>query len=98
MKKALSLILSIPVYLYRVMIAPFLPKVCRHVPSCSTYMLDALKLHGPFTGFIMGINRIMRCWPGGTHGFDPVPLVKIRRYKPLTGIFKRHPSCNRLKV
>jgi hypothetical protein len=93
MKHILSFIISVPVHIYRYMIAPLLPKVCRHVPSCSQYMLDALKIHGPLTGFLMGINRIFRCRPGGTHGFDPVPLFRFRRYKPL----KRFPKYNRLK-
>jgi len=56
-------------------------------------MLDALKIHGPFYGVIMGTGRIMRCRPGGTHGYDPVPVIRFRRYKP----FKRWKSDNRLK-
>jgi putative component of membrane protein insertase Oxa1/YidC/SpoIIIJ protein YidD len=47
-------------------------------------MLDALKKHGPFTGFLLGADRIIRCRPGGTHGFDPVPLFRFKRYKPFT--------------
>jgi len=38
-------------------------------------MLDALKIHGPFYGLIMGTGRIFRCRPGGTHGYDPVPII-----------------------
>jgi putative component of membrane protein insertase Oxa1/YidC/SpoIIIJ protein YidD len=56
-------------------------------------MLDALTLHGPFYGFLMGLNRILRCRPGGTHGYDPVPLFRFRTFEP----FKRYPSGNRLK-
>jgi hypothetical protein len=47
-------------------------------------MLDALKIHGPFSGLIMGI---------GTHGYDPVPVIRFRRYKP----FKKWKTENRLK-
>jgi putative component of membrane protein insertase Oxa1/YidC/SpoIIIJ protein YidD len=60
-------------------------------------MLDALKLYGPFTGFAMGLNRILRCRPGGTHGYDPVPLFRFSRYKPVAGLFKRYKTENRLK-
>jgi len=60
-------------------------------------MLDALKLHGPFTGFILGLNRILRCRPGGTHGYDPVPLFLFRRYKYLSGLLKGYKKENRLK-
>jgi putative component of membrane protein insertase Oxa1/YidC/SpoIIIJ protein YidD len=56
-------------------------------------MLDALRIHGPFIGFAMGTNRILRCRPGGTHGYDPVPLIRFRRYKH----FSRFEKCNRLK-
>jgi len=56
-------------------------------------MLDALKIHGPVYGFAMGLNRILRCRPGGTHGFDPVPKFRFRHYNPL----KKFPAGNRLK-
>jgi putative component of membrane protein insertase Oxa1/YidC/SpoIIIJ protein YidD len=60
-------------------------------------MLDALQMHGPFTGIIIGTGRILRCRPGGTHGYDPVPLFRFRRYKPFAGLFCRFESENRLK-
>jgi len=56
-------------------------------------MLDALKIHGPFIGFAMGTDRILRCRPGGTHGYDPVPLFRFKRYRP----FIKYASGNRLK-
>jgi len=60
-------------------------------------MLDALRLHGPIFGFFMGLNRILRCRPGGTHGYDPVPLIRIKRYKPVSSLFNRYRKENRLK-
>jgi putative component of membrane protein insertase Oxa1/YidC/SpoIIIJ protein YidD len=60
-------------------------------------MLDALKIYGPFTGFIMGTGRIFRCRPGGTHGYDPVPLFRFRRYRPISEKFRRREKENRLK-
>lgn len=90
---ALSFLLSVPVYIYRYTISPFLRPSCRHIPSCSQYMLDALKIHGPFYGFAMGLNRILRCRPGGTHGYDPVPLFRFKKYNGR----KRYSKCNRLK-
>jgi putative membrane protein insertion efficiency factor len=96
-KRALSFILSLPVLIYRYSISPFLRPSCRHVPTCSQYMLDALKLYGPFEGVIMGAGRILRCRPGGTHGYDPVPLYRFRRYQPFSEIFIRREKENRLK-
>lgn len=92
-----SFILSVPVYFYRYSISPFLRPSCRHLPSCSQFMLDALKLHGPFYGLIMGTGRILRCRPGGTHGYDPVPIIRFRRYKPIVSIFCKWEKENRLK-
>jgi putative component of membrane protein insertase Oxa1/YidC/SpoIIIJ protein YidD len=60
-------------------------------------MLDALKMHGPVTGLIIGTGRILRCRPGGTHGYDPVPLFRIRRYRPLLSLFAGWKRDNRLK-
>jgi putative membrane protein insertion efficiency factor len=93
LNKVFSFILSIPVYFYKYAISPYLRPACRHIPSCSQYMLDALRIHGPVTGFLLGTNRILRCRPGGTHGYDPVPLFRFKRYK----LFKRYKKCNRLK-
>ncbi|HZK62154.1 MAG TPA: membrane protein insertion efficiency factor YidD [Anaerovoracaceae bacterium] len=70
---------------------------CRHFPTCSQYMLDALKMHGPLGGLLLGTGRILRCRPGGTHGYDPVPLFRFRRYKPLSTIFCGWEKENRLK-
>ena len=93
----LSFLLSVPVFIYSYSISPFLRPSCRHIPSCSQFMLDALKLHGPFYGLIMGTGRILRCRPGGTHGYDPVPLFRFRRYQPFLSFFSRNKKENRLK-
>ncbi len=97
-KNVLAFILSLPVLFYRGAISPFLSPSCRHVPTCSQYMLDALKIHGPFTGLLLGTGRILRCRPGGTHGYDPVPLFRFRRIGPYCDIFHRREADNRLKV
>jgi putative membrane protein insertion efficiency factor len=96
-RRILVFFLSLPVIVYRYSISPFLRPSCRHVPSCSQFMLDALKIHGPLTGLLMGTGRILRCRPGGTHGYDPVPLFRFRRYKPFTTLHSRIESENRLK-
>ena len=54
-------------------------------------------MHGPLTGFVISTDRILRCRPGGTHGYDPVPGFIFRRYRP-AGMSPRRPQrCNRLK-
>ncbi|HUX55825.1 MAG TPA: membrane protein insertion efficiency factor YidD [Bacteroidales bacterium] len=93
----LSFLLSLPVLFYRYSISPFLRPSCRHVPSCSQYMLEALKKHGPYKGLQIGTGRILRCRPGGTHGYDPVPLFHFRKYRPFLSLFSCWDKENRLK-
>ena len=96
-KKLFVFILSLPIYIYRYSISPYLRPACRHEPSCSQYALDALKIHGPLKGLLLGTSRILRCRPGGTHGWDPVPLIWIKRYKPWSTWSGLWETCNRLK-
>ncbi len=46
---------------------------CRHLPTCSAYMDEAIARHGLWAGGFMGLARLCRCQPFGTAGFDPVP-------------------------
>jgi putative membrane protein insertion efficiency factor len=46
---------------------------CRHLPTCSSYMDEAIARHGLWAGGFMGLARLCRCQPLGTAGFDPVP-------------------------
>jgi uncharacterized protein len=55
------------------LISPLLPKTCRYYPTCSQYAIEALKIHGPVIGLLLGTKRIFSCHPWGGHGFDPVP-------------------------
>lgn len=49
------------------------PSPCRHVPSCSTYAVEALQVHGAVKGSWLAAKRLGRCHPWGTQGYDPVP-------------------------
>jgi uncharacterized protein len=72
-KLGISWILILLVKFYQYSISPLIPRSCRHVPTCSQYTIEALKIHGPLKGLYLGIHRILRCHPWGTHGYDPVP-------------------------
>jgi len=52
------------------------PSPCRHIPSCSSYALEAIETHGALRGVWMGTKRLGRCHPWGTSGYDPVPERK----------------------
>jgi len=66
---ALRLLLRV----YQVTLSALLGRQCRHLPTCSEYMDDALVRHGIWAGGWMGTARICRCNPWGTHGLDFVP-------------------------
>ena len=70
--KIIAGLVSIPIYLYRFLIAPLLPRACRFYPSCSQYALDALFACGPFKGLSLTLLRLSRCHPYHPGGFDPV--------------------------
>jgi len=51
---------------------------CRFTPSCSEYALEALRLHGAWTGGWLALKRLGRCHPWGGCGEDPVPQCTPR--------------------
>lgn len=59
--------------LYRYTLSAFMGRNCRHLPTCSEYTGQAIWTFGFWPGGWMGLSRIWRCRPGGTHGYDPLP-------------------------
>ncbi len=72
-------VLLLPIVAYRRWISPALPARCRFYPSCSTYALEALTVHGAARGSALTIWRLLRCQPFHPGGYDPVPPPKRRR-------------------
>ena len=58
---------------YRLLLSPLLGPCCRHQPTCSEYMIEALKVHGLMRALRLGGWRLLRCNPWGTSGYDPIP-------------------------
>lgn len=73
LQKIFIIILIKLIRFYQVAISPWLGKNCRYQPTCSQYMLEALKVHGLYKGVFLGIKRILSCHPWGGNGYDPVP-------------------------
>ena len=57
---------------YQVCVSPLLPCTCRFEPTCSEYMIEALRRKGPLRGLLLGIYRLLRCNPLCRGGYDPV--------------------------
>jgi len=58
---------------YQFAISPYVGSNCRHSPTCSNYMIGSIREWGPAKGFWIGMKRLLKCHPGGSSGFDPVP-------------------------
>jgi putative membrane protein insertion efficiency factor len=66
-------VLCIIIRAYQMLLSPLLIGGCRHWPTCSNYASEALQLHGIWRGGRLSLNRLRRCHPGGSFGYDPVP-------------------------
>ena len=67
---------------YRREVSPSRPPCCRFIPTCSTYALEAVEVHGALKGGALAVWRVLRCHPFHREkGFiyDPVPPKKIKR-------------------
>lgn len=73
MKNPFTLLLFGIIRLYQLLISPFIGRHCRYYPTCSSYMMQAVKKYGLLKGGWMGIKRIGRCSPWHPGGHDPVP-------------------------
>jgi len=58
---------------YQVTASPFFGPCCRYAPSCSSYVIEALKVHGVVRGLVLAVWRVLRCHPFAEGGYDPVP-------------------------
>jgi putative membrane protein insertion efficiency factor len=58
---------------YQTLVSPVLPRSCRFYPTCSAYILEALRVHGFARGLALGSWRLARCHPFHRGGYDPVP-------------------------
>jgi putative membrane protein insertion efficiency factor len=73
------LLLIALIRVYRATLSGVLGGQCRFYPSCSSYALDAIRLHGAVKGTLLTVWRIARCGPFTDGGVDPVPPVNPPR-------------------
>lgn len=58
---------------YQRNLSPTMGKHCRFQPTCSSYVLEAITIHGIVRGGWLGLRRLGRCQPLHEGGYDPVP-------------------------
>lgn len=68
-KSALLLLIRI----YQLCISPMVGPRCRFYPTCSSYAMEAIRVHGAAMGMLLAIKRLCKCNPWHPGGFDPVP-------------------------
>ena len=66
-------VLTAMIRIYQMLLSPYIGGQCRFHPTCSEFMLEALRLHGAATGIRYGLGRLLRCQPFCPGGIDPVP-------------------------
>ena len=59
--------------LYKAIVSPILPPMCRFEPTCSMYAMDAVEKYGAIRGAWLALKRLLRCHPFHPGGWDPVP-------------------------
>lgn len=58
-----------------------LHNACRFTPTCSSYAKEAYERYGFFIGTKLTIQRLFRCTPFGSFGYDPVPIRRNKNEK-----------------
>jgi putative membrane protein insertion efficiency factor len=58
---------------YQLALRPLLVGACKFHPTCSEYMIQAVREWGALRGGWLGLKRIVRCHPFGPGGIDLVP-------------------------
>jgi uncharacterized protein len=87
---------------YQLTVSGLVGRTCRHLPTCSDYASEAIETHGLWAGGWMGLARLCRCQPWGTHGYDPVPGEPPAGAQPLLpwryGTWRGPLACEEVEV
>lgn len=86
---------------YQRAVSPLKPlPSCRFHPTCSSYAVEAVQVHGALRGLWLASGRVLRCHPWHPGGFDPVPARQDhhrrvdRQRRPDTGqVGSRQPGA-----
>jgi putative membrane protein insertion efficiency factor len=70
----MKLILIVLIKIYQNTISRVLPASCRFYPSCSQYMITAIKQYPLPQALWLGLKRLGKCHPYHPGGIDEVPI------------------------
>jgi uncharacterized protein len=70
-------IVLMPMLAYSKLISPALPRRCRYEPTCSAYVIEAVRRFGVLRGLVLGAWRLLRCNPFSDGGYDPVGAQRL---------------------
>jgi putative membrane protein insertion efficiency factor len=76
-------LIQAPIRFYQRFVSPALPRRCRYEPTCSAYVLSALRSYGIVRGLVLGGWRLVRCNPFSHGGYDPVEAQTLFRPRRL---------------
>jgi uncharacterized protein len=78
LRQILGIAMQLPAWLliglvrfYQTWISPALGQRCRYQPTCSEYLIGAVRKYGFLGGLARGVWRICRCNPWHSGGYDP---------------------------
>ncbi len=80
------------IHVYRGVVSPHLPGMCRFTPSCSVYAEEAILQHGVLRGTLLAGRRLLKCRPFGASGPDPVPPPLRERCCPTPRASRKNPQ------
>jgi putative membrane protein insertion efficiency factor len=69
-RAAIALLVGL-IRVYQLTLSPLLGPACRFEPTCSQYMVGALRKYGLLRGVAKGVGRLLRCHPWNPGGYDP---------------------------
>lgn len=59
------------IWIYRLLLSPFLGGQCRFYPSCSQYAIEVLKSESLTKALYLILKRLFSCQPFGPYGYYP---------------------------
>jgi putative membrane protein insertion efficiency factor len=69
--RAATALLVAVIRAYQWTISPLIGPACRFEPTCSRYMIEAVRRYGLIRGVAKGLMRLGRCHPWHPGGYDP---------------------------